>query len=284
MKSSTNHFRNFIRASCPGIIQTISSLRQQLRCRRLFFKFQKEFRAEAYGSQPIVVLSGPLKGLAYYNKSVWGLITSKWIGSYEEELHSVLSKIIRNNYRRIIDVGAAEGYYAVGLAKMCPLSAVLAFDIDPVARLRMRQLRDLNSISNLKIGSYCTDKLLADSIVPQLSVLICDIEGYEYRLLDIEKVSKLASTDVLVEIHGFEELSSDCVKQTIKARFANTHRIQEFQVTDRDPRNYLKAISNLENIHLSDLAKAMEEHRFKSQEWLWMEARGGLASKESETS
>ena len=281
MKVIRNISRNFLRENYPSIHQTVSSIRQQWRCRRMFLRFQNEFKAKVYRHQPLVVLSGPFKELIYYNKSVWGLITSKWIGSYEEELHSVLSKIIRIGYLRIIDVGAAEGYYAVGLAKTCPSSKVLAFDIDPIARLRMKQLRDLNSISNLEISSYCSHEILSDSILPELTLLICDIEGYEYELLDLDKVSKLAKTDILVEIHGFEELSSCSVKHEISARFASTHNIVEFQVTQRDPQKYSQTIQNLQTIPLALIEKAMEEHRFKSQEWLWLEAKNGIASKET---
>lgn len=260
----------------PSLYYFINSYRHQRYCKKKFRKFQDEFKEKVYGQVPISVLAGPFNGLKYYNKNVWGLITNKWIGSYEEELHDVLSKIIRLNYPRIIDVGAAEGYYAVGLANKCPASTVLSFDIDPIARIRQRQLRKLNGVTNLNIQAYCYPKTLSESIIPNSTLLICDVEGYEYILLDIGNVPKLKSTDILVEIHGYENLAANKVREIIKSRFADSHRIQVFQATPRDPQQYLQKVSNLKDISPSLMREAMDEHRFASQEWLWMEAESGL--------
>lgn len=54
----------------------------------------------------------------------------KLLGSYECELHEIIESALRSNHHRVIDVGSAEGYYAVGFAlkRGCH---VVAFDTDP---------------------------------------------------------------------------------------------------------------------------------------------------------
>ena len=39
-----------------------------------------------------------------------------------------------NNYEQILDIGCAEGYYAVGLARMFPNAFVKAYNSSPIAR------------------------------------------------------------------------------------------------------------------------------------------------------
>src|SRR5436190_882004 len=65
------------------------------------------------------VLGGIFKGLQYprFESSGSGLVT-KLLGSYENELHPFIQQLGANKYTEIIDIGCAEGYYAVGLAQM----------------------------------------------------------------------------------------------------------------------------------------------------------------------
>jgi methylase of polypeptide subunit release factors len=72
--------------------------------------------------------------MTHVSEGVCSILVPKLLGSYEAELHPVLDQVIRNNYETIIDVGCAEGYYAVGLALSLPTTHVHAFDIDSRAR------------------------------------------------------------------------------------------------------------------------------------------------------
>lgn len=63
------------------------------------------------------IYSGPFRGMKYLRASTGSVILPKLIGTYENELHFVFNEIRGNNYDQFIDVGAAEGYYVVGLGK-----------------------------------------------------------------------------------------------------------------------------------------------------------------------
>ena len=62
------------------------------------------------------VAAGPFAGMRYITRSCGSKLAPKVIGCYERELHPAIENAIRGDYQRIIDIGCAEGYYAVGLA------------------------------------------------------------------------------------------------------------------------------------------------------------------------
>src|SRR5215208_3855790 len=66
------------------------------------------------------VLSGIFAGMRYVRDAVGGQLYPKLLGTYELELVPVIQALNRKRVARIVDVGAAEGYYAVGLALCNP--------------------------------------------------------------------------------------------------------------------------------------------------------------------
>ncbi|WP_299504968.1 hypothetical protein [Cypionkella sp.] len=63
------------------------------------------------------VLSGPFRGMDYPVRASEGSRAARLMGSYESSLAPVIEEIVTKAYPVIIDVGSAEGYYAVGLAR-----------------------------------------------------------------------------------------------------------------------------------------------------------------------
>jgi len=55
----------------------------------------------------------------------------KLLGCYEAELHPVFAKWQAVPFRQVVNVGAAEGYYAVGCARLWPEAQVIAFETNP---------------------------------------------------------------------------------------------------------------------------------------------------------
>jgi len=112
--------------------------------RQKFSKVSSEVAPKLYGEMTPRVLSGPFKGLRYLDEIVCGPIMPKWLGSFECELHAIIEQIRNTQYSAVINVGCAEGYYAVGLAKLFPQVQVFGFDIDPLSRRQTRKLAKLN--------------------------------------------------------------------------------------------------------------------------------------------
>lgn len=95
---------------------------------------------------------------------------------------------MRTSYRlyttattRSSTLGAAEGYYAVGLALKSPASTVYAFEIDHRARRLCRKMARANAVSNLVVDSACDATRLAS--IPSRTFIVCDCEGAELEIL-----------------------------------------------------------------------------------------------------
>jgi hypothetical protein len=164
----------------------------QRSCKKKFRAFQSDFKNEVYADGEIRVLSGPFAGMKYYDQIVWGPITPKWIGSFENHLQGVIRKVIGVEYTKILDVGAAEGYYAVGLVLRSPKSQVMNFDVHPIGRKRQRELASLNSVNNLEVRKLCTHEELSGQLEDRCLV-VRDIEGYEAELLNPHSVRSCVS-------------------------------------------------------------------------------------------
>jgi 2-polyprenyl-3-methyl-5-hydroxy-6-metoxy-1,4-benzoquinol methylase len=83
------------------------------------------------------VLSGPFKNIILpkeYALDINKFFIPKLIGSYESNIYEAVRKAAERNPNTVINVGCAEGYYTVGLARLLPNAIVYAFDLDTNAQ------------------------------------------------------------------------------------------------------------------------------------------------------
>ena len=211
------------------------------------------------------VLTGPFAGMLYVAEP-GGSSLPKLLGSYETELHQWVTAIINTDYGKIINVGCAEGYYAVGLALKVPETRVFAFDIDPRARQLCEKMAEKNGVSErVEVRGECNCEGL-DALLDDRSLVIFDCEGCELGLLDPGRVPNLRVSDVLVELHDFIDRS---ISPTIISRFADTHDIALVSGLERDPSNY----PALETFNDWDRRVAVTEFRPERMQWAFMRAK-----------
>jgi len=169
-----------------------------------------------------VVLGGPFQGMTFVRNVAEGCCVPKLLGCYEEELHPHVERAISAGYEQVLNIGVAEGYYAVGLARRMPRARIFAFDIDENAQRTCAAVAAANGVSaRVEISGLFRGEDFA-RYGDARTLLICDIEGAEKDLLDPAKYPALAHMDVIVELH-------DCVEpglsRLIPERFAGTHEI-----------------------------------------------------------
>ncbi|HEU4837470.1 MAG TPA: hypothetical protein VFS90_23775 [Pyrinomonadaceae bacterium] len=209
------------------------------------------------------VQTGPFKGMQYVKSAIGSELCPKLLGSYEAELHEAVNKILRKQYERIINIGCAEGYYAIGLAMRQPRAFVVAFDFNPMARQLCEEMAALNHVSDrLLLGSECSHDDLRRAIGSK-TLIFCDCESYEYELLRPDVVPQLAQVDMLVELHDFID---DRISPAIISRFSATHDITLIDSTDRNGSDY----ASLQNFSARDRRLAVNEYRAYSQQWALM--------------
>lgn len=211
------------------------------------------------------VQSGPFAGMDYGAGATEGSRAARLLGIYEASLAPIIETIITRAYPLVIDLGSAEGYYAIGLARRMPGARILARDINPEAQKLCRQLASLNGVSDqVEVGGTMVHEDFA-LCTTQPTVILCDIEGAEADLLDPEKAPGLRAADILVETH---DVLQPGLSGIIAARFEATHRITR---VDRQIRPDLPAW--MERMSDLDRLLALWEWRSGPTPWLWMEAR-----------
>ena len=169
----------------------------------------------------LVVQNGPFRGLKYLPESTGSSLLPKLLGTYEAALHPVLASVLQRPYDNVINIGCAEGYYAVGLAQRLPGVPVIAFDTNPRAREMCARLADLNGVTNqLTILGECTPEVLA-GFIGNRSLIICDCEGYEAELLDPDLMEGLNRCDLIVELHP---LINAAIPDLFEGRFKQSHK------------------------------------------------------------
>lgn len=167
-----------------------------------------------------IVLDGPFSGLHFVEQSAEGCHVPKLLGCYEQELQPFVMSIGERGYTRILNIGCAEGYYAVGLKRLYPHIDILAFDINPAAQETCRRLAAKNNVDIQVGGLFSPDDF--GKYADGKTLVWCDIEGAEAELLDPGKTPVLAGMDLVVELHPVAEGHTASI---VPHRFSNTHTI-----------------------------------------------------------
>lgn len=262
--------KRIVRRVLPGVYSSIQGALATYRGRRVVQSLVKR--------HGLVVQAGPFAGMSYVTQARCGTLAPKLIGSYEEELHGVLATILATDYRTVIDVGCAEGYYVVGLALRLPKARVHAFDIDEQARKLCAQMAEANHVTGqIMIEGECTHTRLQALTQKQRTLVLCDCEGYESELLQPELAPGLRASDLLVELH---DMIDPRITATITARFAATHDIKLIASVERDPDAY----TALKDFSLFTRRVAVAEFRDSSMQWAFMQpkARSGTLAGSSQ--
>lgn len=229
---------------------------------------------EALRSCGARVAAGPFAGLSYLAPREHDWYFPQLLGSYEVELRPVVARWLEGlRGGTVIVAGAAEGYYAVGLARFGAPARVVAFEANDDIRARLASTAELNGV-RLEIGGLCTGGALRRELERDPGArLVCDIEGGEALLLDPELLPELAGVEMLVETHDFTVPGVD---ELLRGRFAPTHRIVEIaprarSATDLPPIE-LRWRRRLEAAYVSLLA----EGRPPGCRWLHLQPERGV--------
>lgn len=254
---------HYVQASFRGVLRG-TLLRTGLQ----FLRYQRLERAMVarYG---LVVQDGVFAGMKYVPIIPNHALIPKLLGIYEQELHGCIRDIIARQYDRVVDVGSAEGYYVVGLARALPQARVFAFDTETRERQLLRELAGVNGVlDRVTIGSFCSPETL-NGLVAERTLVIVDCEGGEMDVLEPERAPQLARADVLVEIHDFD--GTPRISSAIQSRFAATHDLTVIRSQPRVTAEH-PLISFLPSEEDRRLA-VME--RVQMQDWFFLRARDG---------
>jgi hypothetical protein len=215
------------------------------------------------------VKAGPFAGLRYIRGAVGSAYVPKLLGTYERELNDCLEEACGFGFSCIIDIGAAEGYYAVGLARRNPDARVIAFEMDPKGRKALEEMATLNEVGQqIAVRAKCGPGDLQAALPSGgKALVVCDVEGDEDVLLDPDQVPKLRRAHILVEMHDFIQRG---ITENMIERFAATHQVKRIWQQPRSRAEMPWRTVGTALLPGRYLDWAVSEWRPVQMSWLWM--------------
>jgi hypothetical protein len=196
------------------------------------------------------------------------------VGSFELELHPVVERLAAEAPETVVNVGSAEGYYAVGLAMRIPAAEVVGFELDPRLRAAAAGLAKLNGVSErVELRGLCTVDALAAAAPPAgagASAVIMDCEGAEAELADPERVAWLREASILVELHPAIDAG---IAERLRGRFSDSHEVELIESEVRRASLFDAQLRPIRGLRRIDRELLVAEFRDGPQDWLWATPR-----------
>ncbi len=160
--------------------------------------------------------------------------SAKLIGTYEMELWEAIERIIASAPRLILDIGAAEGFYAAGFALRIPGCRVVAFEAEEANHPLVYRLAELNGPSSLVDVRGRCDAVVMREFLSECALsgaMLMDVEGAEFEILTPELVMYLAEWHLLIEVHPWVE---NAARSNLADLFATTHIVTRIEARERE--------------------------------------------------
>lgn len=191
------------------------------------------------------IMTGPFSGMKYVTRGHCGAIAPRLIGCYETELSAICQSWIGQLSKEpatFVDIGAAEGYYAVGFLYSSPKCHTIAYEAEPSARQSLVELAETNHVSDrLETRGLASERelLLLLGTTPSVRFVMIDVEGAECDIITPKVAEQMTSAEIIIEAH---ETPYPGTLKTLIARFERAHDIRK--------------IDNMSNLQrLSQIAK-----------------------------
>ena len=212
------------------------------------------------------VLGGAFKGMNYSESPICSEKWPKLIGSYEDELSELIERLIAKGFKRLIDVGCAEGFYAVGFALRCPSIQVVAVDPLKEAGQRLKRLGRANGVAGRIAFRRILSARALNNLVGDSTLILMDCEGAEIGLLKPLICKNLHKCEILIEVHDFVMPG---MTEEIVSRFRDTHECFVIKQRRRNPKEYKCLDSLAEGLQ----QRLLDEHRPGRLCWLHLSPR-----------
>jgi len=225
----------------------------------------KSVLKEVFERTAAAVQAGPFRGMTLIEESSWhgGNILQKLLGTYECELHQEIERIVAINPALVINIGCAEGYYAVGLALRLPQAVIHVFDKDPVAlQICERTAKANRAEINLRLEAPPSTSALTTILRNESrAALFVDCEGCEKTLFEEVARDMLVMSTIIVECHDYIHCG---ITDSLQRKFEGTHEMKFISQGGRNP----NADPLLQSYHEDVRWLAVSEGRPVPMHWL----------------
>ncbi len=216
---------------------------------------------------------GPLKGLQLNIDDMnWSKVDAGSIilGLYEYEVLLELERLSKK-CSIFCDVGAGDGILAVGLLNSKLFKEATCFEIDERARKNIRNLAINNNVSqHIEILERANHKSLSSlDINWEKTLILIDIEGEEFNLLDNKMLDSLRGATLIIEIHDEYTESPEKHRDELREKLSNFYDIKTISTSSRD----LSGISEIRLLHDNERWLLCSEGRGWMMDWWVCEPR-----------
>jgi hypothetical protein len=210
---------------------------------------------------------GPFKGLKFSMDTWWGSAdrASMLLGLYEQEVLESLANVPKK-YNTFIDLGAADGYYSIGVLINKLFEHTFCFEISKKGQEIIHKNAELNGVRD-KISIYgIAERTFYEKFTTELlskSVLFVDIEGGEFEIFDKEVFSIFRNSIIFLELHDwfFEDGAEKLNRITTDA--SQYFNITKITTTSRN----LSEFNELKNFGDTDRWLVCSEGRARLMTW-----------------
>jgi predicted O-methyltransferase YrrM len=219
------------------------------------------------------VREGPFAGMRFPRFAVGRgeVVVPQLLGAYELELRAAIESVVADCPATIVDIGASDGYYAVGLARACPASTVYAYEMNFFPARVCHRLAAENGVADrIVMRGECRVADLQGLAPGDSAFVLSDCEGAERELMDPDAVPWLRDCRLIVELHDF---AAPGIEETILSRFESSHDIEVI----RSRRRYVAewpALLEVPKVGYMDQEVGVNEFRLLPIAWAVMNPRG----------
>ena len=205
---------------------------------------QKRISLELFNMLNGTVKYGPFKGLHLTHDPWWGQLDlgSQCLGLYEKEILKFIENIEDGQFTNFIDIGAADGYYAVGLLSTGKIQRSICFEkTDKGREAIFTNWKKNGSIGQLVVKAKANFESIATLTEHDLerSLILIDIEGGEFELLNNDTIHKFRHSKILLEIHNWVTDFEEKYKNLLIS-LDETFCIKIIKRVDRQVDNYME--------------------------------------------
>ena len=214
------------------------------------------------------VRHGYFKGMWLPTAMSWGETdrVSMLLGYYEiEVLKAIYSSPIK--YDTFIDLGAADGYYAIGGLISNRFKNAICYEMSLERQLVLKTNANNNNVKNRIEIRGAADATFIDDKVEKLldkAVVLIDIEGAEFDLLTEVILRKLSKSIVIIELHDHLVANGKYKVEELMSKAYDVFEVKLINTGSREPSQYYE----LQNFSDNDKWLMCSEGRKGPGSWM----------------
>lgn len=252
-----------------GLAEAIAEAKTYLLYRRAINAHRKHLALQIASEHQWRVSYGPFAGMQISPVAWWDQtdLASKILGFYELEVLNVLSQVDRSLYRYFVDLGAADGYYAIGALRAGMFQKAFCFEMSERGREVIRANAALNEVSDSVAVFGYADSRFYESLPEESlssSVVLIDIEGGEFGLLTDELLVRLKDAMLVIELHEFMVDDGAANLKKLVERLERVYKLNWLTTGARD----LSGFESLSVLNDTDRWLLCSESRTQRMKWV----------------